>query len=217
MGTERLCSLTCYFRFRIRFVCCRRRNLTKSHVANASSSRSLAKKALRASIRSIRVIVPLVGILRASSRPAIGSRWQHPFSCWLSCEFSFGAFGGGEQLHLCISHRTFIVIPSARSCCFVLVFVAKFRGIFRERVCARAFISHTVDGAIPGSVACLRLRLLLRILRSGAYVFVASTPCVVCARACLCVSVCVAYRHTVFVVGHHCNCSQCGTGNAAYT
>lgn len=124
------CSLTCYFRFRIRFVCCRRRNLTKSHVANASSSRSLAKKALRASIRSIRVIVPLVGILRASSRPAIGSRWQHPFSCWLSCEFSFGAFGGGEQLHLCISHRTFIVIPSARSCCFVLVFVAKFRGIF---------------------------------------------------------------------------------------
>lgn len=87
-----------------------------------------------------------------------------------------------------------------------------FAGFFRERVCARAFISHTVDGATPGSVACLRLRLLLRILRSGA-----STPCVVCARVCLCVSVCVAYRHTVFVVGHHCNCSQCGTGNAAYT
>lgn len=30
-------SLTCYFRFRIRFVCCRRRNLTKSHVSHCRS------------------------------------------------------------------------------------------------------------------------------------------------------------------------------------
>lgn len=32
-------SLTCYFRFRIRFVCCRRRNLTKSHVSRCRCCR----------------------------------------------------------------------------------------------------------------------------------------------------------------------------------
>jgi len=89
------CSLTCYFRFRIRFVCCRRRNLTKSHVANASSSRSLARKALRGSIRRIRsllvimlVIILLVGIL-CSASCRFGSRWQHPFAILAQLRIQF--------------------------------------------------------------------------------------------------------------------------------
>lgn len=146
------CSLTCYFRFRIRFVCCRRRNLTKSHVANVVLLRHTLSRSLlplkRAFSLSLGKDDSIRGGRKASAASSghrnIGaSAHRHILGHRLQMAASFVSFSSVTNSVSKRSVAAFkeLVLPKGtqiRNSCFVLIF-AKFRAIFYigVRVCTR--------------------------------------------------------------------------------
>lgn len=152
------CSLTCYFRFRIRFVCCRRRNLTKSHVANAvplCHSLSLAPKESFLPLfwqgrQHPRRSESIGGIIRDIGTSA----HRHILGHRLQMAASFVSFGSVTNL---VSKRSVAAFkelvlpkgPQIRNSCFVLIFAKISRDFLHWCACVPSW------RATLGTVSCL--------------------------------------------------------------